>query len=118
MNDEQVNTLKARLLRDRAQLVGVATHTEQDRVESVQPPGELSNAPTHPGDQDAEGLLADLNSELRIRHELDEVNAALRRIQDGNYGTCEECEGEISPQRLEIIPFTRHCVSCEIDLES
>ena len=41
---------------------------------------------------------------------LDDVNAALQRIEDGTYGTCEVCGKPIGIERLEAIPWTRLCI--------
>ena len=43
---------------------------------------------------------------------LDAINAALARIHDGTYGECQVCEGLISAARLEVVPTTMACVSC------
>jgi RNA polymerase-binding transcription factor DksA len=43
---------------------------------------------------------------------LAEVADALRRLEAGEYGHCQECGQEISRERLEAVPWTRHCVSC------
>jgi RNA polymerase-binding transcription factor DksA len=40
------------------------------------------------------------------------VRRALVRIADGTYGTCERCGTMIAVERLEVLPFTRHCVGC------
>jgi RNA polymerase-binding transcription factor DksA len=44
--------------------------------------------------------------------ELGEIDAALARIQDGSYGTCERCGGAIGRQRLLALPEVRYCASC------
>lgn len=41
--------------------------------------------------------------------ELDDVESALRRMDEGTYGTCEVCGGEISDARLEAMPAMRLC---------
>jgi RNA polymerase-binding transcription factor DksA len=46
------------------------------------------------------------------RHELDEIEAALRRIDEGNYGFCEACGGPMGLQRIRAIPEARFCLSC------
>lgn len=46
------------------------------------------------------------------RH-LADVNAALLRIDDGEYGMCVDCEEEISPRRLRAVPWAARCVSCQ-----
>ena len=44
--------------------------------------------------------------------ELLEIDAALARIADGTYGTCEVCGGAIGRDRLRALPEIRRCVSC------
>jgi DnaK suppressor protein len=53
----------------------------------------------------------------RDREKLQAVEEALERIEDGSYGICESCEEEIAPERLEALPFTRLCVSCQSEME-
>jgi DnaK suppressor protein len=43
---------------------------------------------------------------------LREIGAALRRIELGEFGFCEECGEPINPKRLEIDPTSRLCISC------
>ena len=44
---------------------------------------------------------------------LREVRAALRRIHEGRFGTCLECETSISPKRLAAVPWARLCIRCQ-----
>jgi DnaK suppressor protein len=44
---------------------------------------------------------------------LREVRAALRRIHEGSFGTCLECEAAISPKRLAAVPWARLCITCQ-----
>jgi DnaK suppressor protein len=53
----------------------------------------------------------------RDRDKLQAIEDALERIDSGAYGICEMCEEEIAPERLEALPFTRLCVTCQGDLE-
>jgi len=53
----------------------------------------------------------------RDREKLQAIEEALERIRAGTYGICDMCEEEIAPERLEALPFTRLCVSCQSDLE-
>lgn len=43
---------------------------------------------------------------------------ALKRIEKGDYGICEECGERISLKRLKAVPDTTYCLSCKIELES
>jgi DnaK suppressor protein len=44
---------------------------------------------------------------------LRQVRAALRRIHDGSYGTCIECDWAISPKRLVAVPWASRCIQCQ-----
>jgi DnaK suppressor protein len=44
---------------------------------------------------------------------LRKVDAALGRISDGTYGTCLECEEEISQKRLNAMPWATLCIACQ-----
>ena len=44
---------------------------------------------------------------------LRDVKAALRRIHDGSFGTCIECEWVISPKRLAAVPWASRCIECQ-----
>ncbi|NJP52055.1 molecular chaperone DnaK [Streptomyces sp. SBST2-5] len=47
-----------------------------------------------------------------IQSALQEIEQALARLDDGTYGICEGCGKPVPPERLEILPYTRHCVTC------
>jgi DnaK suppressor protein len=44
---------------------------------------------------------------------LGQVKAAIRRIHDGSFGTCIDCEAAISPKRLAAVPWAPRCIQCE-----
>jgi|SRR5689334_9257086 DnaK suppressor protein len=41
------------------------------------------------------------------------VRAALRRIDEGEFGICVHCEEEISPKRIAAVPWTPFCIACQ-----
>lgn len=45
------------------------------------------------------------------------VSEALERIENGSYGQCVSCEGEINGKRLKAVPWTRYCLQCQERLE-
>lgn len=47
-----------------------------------------------------------------VERDIDAVTAALQRITDESYGTCDTCGGPIPYGRLLVIPETTHCVGC------
>src|SRR5215813_7848947 len=48
---------------------------------------------------------------------LDKINKALAKLDDGTFGTCEECGEEITLRRLEARPETNLCIRCKEDQE-
>jgi DnaK suppressor protein len=57
-----------------------------------------------------EFLLSVGDEERRV---LKQIEIALQRIKDGNYGKCEVCKSEIAVKRLEAIPFAQLCINCK-----
>ena len=51
---------------------------------------------------------------VMLRH----VKAALKRIHDGSFGTCTDCESPISPKRLMAVPWAPRCIQCQEDADS
>ena len=45
------------------------------------------------------------------------IDEALVRIEDEEYGICQNCEKEINPKRLAAIPWARYCLDCQQLLE-
>jgi DnaK suppressor protein len=41
------------------------------------------------------------------------VRAALRRIDEGTFGTCMHCEEDISPKRIAAVPWAPFCIQCQ-----
>ena len=71
------------------------------------------------GGDDLEKLTGASERELAVRTlesssaKLKEIRAALRRIEEGAYGICEECEEAISPRRLAALPSAALCIHCQ-----
>lgn len=76
--------------------------------------GEFSNAPMHLGDRGTEEYMSQLSSTL-LGHEdqiRQQVRDALDRLNDGTFGRCVSCGGEIAIERLEALPFASQCIQC------
>lgn len=54
----------------------------------------------------------------RSRQQIQEIQRALERIEDGTYGDCERCGEAIAPQRLETLPMARYCTRCQQQIET
>jgi DnaK suppressor protein len=49
---------------------------------------------------------------------LSKIDQAIARLEDGSYGLCQECDGEISAARLKALPFAHLCRACQEEAES
>ncbi len=78
-----------------------AKETEMDEATPMQDPNESADA------QEEYGINRGINDELEVRYR--EIRAALKRIDEGIFGICEECGEEIEPDRLEANPAARTC---------
>jgi DnaK suppressor protein len=74
--------------------------------------GDIYDQASSERDRELELILSD-----RERQKLHNIDDALLRMKEGEYGICEECDEEIPLGRLKAMPFTRHCVKCKSDLE-
>lgn len=83
-----------------------------DTLTIGEPSGDIYDQASSERDRELGLLLGD-----REREKLHAIDEALLRIDDGEYGVCEECEEEIPLGRLKAMPFARHCVRCKSDLE-
>src|ERR1700730_17465698 len=55
--------------------------------------------------------LAVCNLDRESKH-LRDARAALRRIEEGSFGTCQECDEDIHPKRLAAVPWATFCIRC------
>ncbi len=89
----------------------------QDRVDTVpekmKAQGDVTDLPTHNADHDVEGLETEVATGDAQNAILDQVDAALERIEEGTYGTCTACGQPIAEARLEAIPYADLCIECE-----
>jgi len=49
---------------------------------------------------------------------VDEIRAAIRRIDEGDYGICENCGDDIGEKRLLARPVATHCIDCMTEIEA
>src|SRR5713226_7421237 len=46
-------------------------------------------------------------------NQLRNARAALRRIQEGSFGTCQDCDDDIAPKRISAVPLAQFCIRCQ-----
>jgi RNA polymerase-binding protein DksA len=59
----------------------------------------------------------DLALRDRAEQQLELVDAALARLDDGTFGTCLRCARPVAPARLEALPWAAHCIECQTELD-
>lgn len=76
--------------------------------------GAATSLRADPADQGAEVVEAEFNFSLLQNQSavLEQIEAALKRIERGSFGACIECEAEIPKERLQFLPYADRCVNC------
>jgi DnaK suppressor protein len=82
--------------------------------------GNLSTMPLHMADIGSDTYEQEKNLDLMEteREELLQINEAFRRIEEGKYGVCDDCEKAIPKKRLDAIPYAVLCITCKEKQES
>ncbi len=113
MTEEELEGARRRLLQLRKELLqevrdahAASRELGQDGVPDI-------------GDMSANTYSRDvlLNLSETQQQTVRDIDAALERIDSGNYGICMRCEEEIAPRRLDVRPFSRYCIDCKTDIE-
>ena len=77
---------------------GIAIEKSPDALDEVQHAAERELA------------IRNLDRESNL---LRQVKGGLQRISDGTFGTCMHCEEEISPKRMNAVPWAAYCIQCQ-----
>ena len=108
--------LLEKLRNRRNEITGQVNHLEKDLRE------EIADSQDVPGDMADHGS-GELSQHLSVtlmendRVELERIEKAISRIEQGVYGQCEVCEKTIPMARLKALPWATRCISCQIRLE-
>ena len=97
--------IRKRLLREKAEILqnmhegsGLPLHLNPDRDDLA---------------QDYITLEKNVAIKAIEREQLEQIDEALQRIDEGTYGLCQDCQEPIPPERLEILPYALLCVRCQ-----
>jgi len=109
MDKRKAKSYRDKLLGRREGLVGqvqaAEAYSRERDAEATQDPADMAaNAYT-------KELLMSMST--NDRQLLDSIDAALARIQEGEYGYCDNCGEPIHEKRLEALPWAQHCVDCQ-----
>jgi DnaK suppressor protein len=79
---------------------------------SSDPTGDPADVAFESGSEEMASQLAELDS-----RELRQIDRALQRLKQGTYGVCEGCQCKIPIGRLNALPYTTLCISCQREME-
>src|SRR3954452_20455701 len=109
MDKRKAKSYRDKLLERREGLVGqvqaAEAYSRERDAEATQDPADMAaNAYT-------KELLMSMST--NDRQLLDSIDVALARIEEGDYGYCDNCREAIHEKRLEALPWAQHCVGCQ-----
>lgn len=124
MTKKDMEQFKGLLLQLRAQIRGDVRQISSSALDG----GHDSKSPTHMAELGTETFEQDFSLGVmeRDQGQLEQIDGALKRIDEGIYGLCESCLAEgkspskaaIPKTRLKAVPFARECVECARKHES
>jgi DnaK suppressor protein len=115
-SEEEINVraqdtvkLRAELLNRRAAIIQTASHaqSELEALRGAERDPEFEEGAQSELEQYTLSLLGEVQ-----RREISMIDAALSRIASSDYGVCVDCETEIDPRRLAVLPFALLCTDC------
>lgn len=113
MTKKQLEEFRQRLLEDRSRLIRNARRTLKHEIEL--------SVDDLPDEMDMASSVYEQNLSLRLRGRerglLNKIELALERIEEGEFGICEECGEKIGLARLKARPVTTLCISCKEEQE-
>ena len=117
MNKKDFKFFKELLMKKKMDLAKGIDHIANDALKTSQrdAAGDLSAYSLHMADMatdnyDREFSLGLADNEQKI---LNRINAALEKIEENTFGSCEACEKKISKVRLKAVPYAELCVPCQ-----
>jgi DnaK suppressor protein len=109
MDKKKLKSYRDLLVERRASLLGVVGRNEDYGREAD------TEATQDPADKASNSYTKELlfSQSTNDRHILTEIEAALERLDDEEYGDCTNCGEPIAPKRLDAIPWARYCIKCQ-----
>ncbi|MFC1485291.1 TraR/DksA family transcriptional regulator [bacterium] len=110
MNSKLLLELKKQLFHSREDLFNLVNKSNKEFAER-----EVGDSIDIASESAEKELMFELTDHERVM--LYEIDNALKKIQHGTYGICEECEAEIFEARLKVMPAARFCIDCQNKFE-
>jgi RNA polymerase-binding protein DksA len=114
------NRFRDALLEERKRIVAAIDNLHDEHPGSMtDETGEDAVYDNHLADTATETYDRELDYTLEenAEHVLTDIDAALKRIDDGTYGVCTNCAKQIPEERLEARPWATLCIDCQRERE-
>ncbi|MCD6454044.1 MAG: TraR/DksA family transcriptional regulator [Candidatus Aminicenantes bacterium] len=112
MKTRDLERLKKKLLKKREEILSKLENLAKETSEEGEPLIEIYDKASYQFNKEYKIALGEKDAEV-----LKDIEDALRKIEEGTYGKCEECGADIPLKRLNAVPWTRYCVVCAERLE-
>jgi len=115
MDSSTLKTLRAALEAERDRLTDEIAEYEREGQETLSDVSGENNYRDHMADQGSATFARELDMTIveQARESLEQIERAMRRMDEGTYGTCARCGEPIPAERLEAMPEAELCVSCK-----
>src|SRR3989344_8575862 len=114
MEKEELLKFKAQLEAERAKIADGISHIERDNLNRSQrdASGDLSGYSFHMADMATDNFDREFSLDIASGEQvlLNRIDEALRKMEEGTYGVCENCEKPISSKRLKAVPYAKLCI--------
>lgn len=117
LSKKDLEKFKKILIESRIKIAGDLRHLEGDSLNTSQrdASGDLSGYSLHMADMATDNFDREFNLGLASNEQqrLNLIDAALRKIEEGTYGLCENCHKPITQKRLTAVPHAPLCIKCQ-----
>jgi RNA polymerase-binding protein DksA len=110
-----IGRFKERLLDERGRVQEALHYLHEENAGLMEDEREEIPSDNHPADVATATVDREIDYTLEANEErvLAAIDDALKRIEDGTFGTCRDCGQEIAVERLEALPYTTQCIGCK-----
>ena len=117
LNKKELLEYQKLITKRKSEIQDALEHISEETLKKSQKDaaGDISGYTFHMADvatdtYDREFSLGIASNERQMLYELDD---ALKRIEDGSFGVCEDCTNTIAKTRLKAVPYARLCLACQ-----
>jgi RNA polymerase-binding protein DksA len=116
LSKDQLKHFRQLLITERAKFANEIRSIAQDASKSPrEASGDLSGYTVHMADMSADTYERELSMNMVSNEQeiLYQIDDALKRLDDGSFGICQQCSQPITMSRLKVVPYASLCINCQ-----